>query len=302
MKVSTLDLRLFAAIVDLGGISAAARHLEREKSSVSRELAALEARLGVRLLQRTTRRIAPTEAGEVLAAYARRVVEELENAEAAIESLSDAPRGQLRVTAPHALIRFVLAPRLAAFEASYPELRVSLDPTVQVLDLVEAGFDLALRVGELPPSSLVARKLHESPLVLVATREYLRAHGNPRDAQALARHRLIALHAQANADRWALHAGDKVESVEVVPRFVVPDPGIVLDLALQGLGIATVPLLYAAAHIVDKSLVRVLPRMHRGLRPIHAVYPSRRQLTPKVRAFVEFAAEAIAAAAAPMGG
>jgi DNA-binding transcriptional LysR family regulator len=169
MKLSTLDLRMFAAVADLGGISAAARHLGRQKSTVSRDLALLEDRLGTRLVNRTTRHVSLTDAGELLAAHARRVVEEMEQAEAALSAMSDEPRGPLRLTAPYAFVRFVLAPQLAGFLARYPLIRLSIDPTTKVLDLVEEGLDLAIRIGDLPSSSLVARKLADVPLVLVAS-------------------------------------------------------------------------------------------------------------------------------------
>jgi DNA-binding transcriptional LysR family regulator len=292
MKLSTFDLRLFVAIVDRGGISAAARQLGREKSTVSRDLSALEDRLGVRLLQRTTRSVSLTEAGAILLAYARRVVEEVEHAEQAIDALSDEPRGVLRVTAPYAIIRFALAPRLQAFQDRYPELSLNLDPTTRVLDLVEQGIDVALRVGELAASSLVARKLAEARLILVARPDYLTAKGVPLRPGDLAGHRLIQLGNTVGATDWTTIAPDGTRvGTAVSPRLSAPDPGIALDLALEGLGIASAPDLYCADHLDCGRLVQVLPDHHLGVRPIHAVYPTRRQLTPKVRAFVEFAAD-----------
>ncbi len=294
VKLSTFDLRLFRSIVDLGGISAAARQLGRDKSTVSRDLSALEGRLGTRLLQRTTRSISLTEPGEILIAYARRVVEEIEHAEQAIESLSDEPRGLLRVTAPYAIIRFVLAPRLLAFQDRYPDLSISLDPTTQVLDLVERGIDLAFRTGELPQSSLVARKLHEAKLILVATPDYVAAHGLPLRPTELGGHRLIDLRGEKLSTEWGLISmANETFAIAVAPRCAVPDPGIAIDMALEGLGVASAPDLYCAAHLASGRLIRLLPDHHLGVRPIHAVYPSRRQLTPKVRAFVDFAIESI---------
>jgi DNA-binding transcriptional LysR family regulator len=294
MKLSTFDLRLFQAIVDLGSISAAARRFAREKSSVSRDLARLEERLGLRLLQRTTRRLSLTEAGEILLAYARRVVEELEHAQTALDALSEVPRGMLRVTAPYAIIRFVLAPRLPTFQDRYPELAITLDPTTRVLDLVEQGIDVAIRTGELPPSSLVARKLCVSRQILVATPGYVAAHGLPRLPSDLGRHRLIDLcHGQPGAAWQLTGANGATATIAVAPRMAVPDPSLAIDLALQGLGIVAAPDLYCAAHVASGRLMRLLPDHHRGERPVQAVYPSRRQLTPKVRAFVDFAADAI---------
>jgi DNA-binding transcriptional LysR family regulator len=285
---------MFAAVVDHGGISAGARALNREKSTVSRELAALEERLGVRLLQRTTRRVSLTEAGEVFQAYARRVVEELENAERAIDSLSDEPRGLLRATVPYAFIRFVLAPRMRAFQDRYPDMRLALDPTTRVVDLIEEGFDVAIRIGELPASSLIARKLADSDLILVASKRYAETHTMPQIATDLKSHRLIDLSANASATEWKLFSKDGDDTnLPVLPRAAISDPGVLLDMVGHDLGIGTVPMIYAISGLKDGSLVRVLPELTRGSRPVHAVYPSRRQLTPKVRVFLDFVAESI---------
>jgi DNA-binding transcriptional LysR family regulator len=298
MKLSTFDLRLFAAIADLGSISAAARALGREKSTVSRDLSGLEDRLGVRLFQRTTRRISTTEAGAILLAYARRVVEEIESAEAAIEALNEVPRGTLRVTAPHAVIRFVLTPRLRAFQDRCPELRVSFDASLRNIDLVEEGIDVALRIGDLPASSLVARKLHDARQILVAAPGYLDMVPGVDTPADLYRHRLIDLAAHVGVANWVLHDADnRPITVPVAPLASAADPGIVLDMVLNEIGIAAVPDIYSASHLRDGSLRRVLPDHDRGHRPIHALYPSRRQLTPKVRAFVDFAAECMRSAA-----
>ncbi len=294
MKLTVLDLRTFAAIVDLGGISAAARKLGLQKSSVSRDLAALEARLGARLFQRTTRHISLTEAGEVLSAYAHRVVEELENAEAAVSALHDAPRGHLAVTAPYAFVRHILAPHLAAFHARFPDLRVSLVPTIRNLDLIEEGMDVAIRVGDLPPTSLIARRLAQTQLVLVASHDYVQTHGLPVTPPELNGHSLIDLRTTATENRWQLFgAFGQVITCPVSPRLAIAEPSILLDMVEQGAGIGAVPYVYAAGPIAAGRIVRVLPAFHQGLRPIHAIYPSRRLLTLKVRVFVDFAQDCL---------
>jgi DNA-binding transcriptional LysR family regulator len=289
MKLSTLDLRMFAAVADLGGISAAARHLGRQKSTVSRDLALLEDRLGTRLVNRTTRHVSLTDAGELLAAHARRVVEEMEQAEAALSAMSDEPRGPLRLTAPYAFVRFVLAPQLAGFLARYPLIRLSIDPTTKVLDLVEEGLDLAIRIGDLPSSSLVARKLADVPLVLVASQAYVRAHGSPATPADLMAHSLIDLQPGLTSKTWRL-VTDSKEAIDtpVDPHMAIADPGIILDMVYQGAGIALVPGVYATSGLTSGALVQVLPGLTAGTRPIHAVYPSRRLLAPKVRVFLDF--------------
>lgn len=294
MKFTPIELRTFATIIDVGGISAAARKLGMPKSSVSRELAVLEERLGTRLIQRTTRSLSLTHAGEVLLSYARRIVEELENAEAAVEALRETPRGNLSVTVPYAFARFILAPRLALFRARYPELRISINPTIRVLDLIEEGVDVAIRIGEIPPSSMVARKLAEIPLILVASTLYARAHGLPDSPEQLTAHSLIDLTARATETMWRLQGRrGEAAQIQVTPRLAIAEPSILLDLAEQGLGIAVAPHIYAATAIGAGRLIRVLPEYVRGQNPIHAVYPSRRLLTPKVRAFIDFASECL---------
>jgi DNA-binding transcriptional LysR family regulator len=291
MKLTMPDLRMFAAVADLGGISAAARHLGRQKSTVSRDLALLEERLGARLVNRTTRHVSLTDAGEVLAAHARRVVEELEQAEAALSAMSDEPRGPLRLTAPYAVVRFVLAPQLPRFLARYPLIRLSIDPSTRVVDLVEEGLDLAIRVGELPSSSLMALKLADVPLVLVASQDYVRANGLPASRFDLMAHSLIDLQPGLTSKSWRLFedGGKEVLETPVDPHMAIADPGIIIDMVLQGGGIAPVPRVYAANGLASGTLVHVLPKVTAGSRPVHAVYPSRRLLAPKVRVFLEFA-------------
>lgn len=297
MKLSTVDLRLFAAIADLGGITAAARKLGLTKSLVSRELAALEERLGTRLVQRTTRKVSLTDSGELLASYARRVVEEMDNAEAALEATREAPRGTLKVSAPFSILRFVLIPRLSEFCRAYPDVRLSLDATMRITNLVDEGIDVAIRIGELPVSSLVARRLTTTPVVLVAAPSYLAGRRAPIEPGDLSAHDVLDLAPDAAPAIWTLRSEDGgTAKAAVTPTVAVHDPGLLIDLVRQGLGVGPAPLLYARDALARGEIDRVLVRYSRGTTPIHAIYPSRRMLAPKVRAFIEFAAEAMAAA------
>ncbi len=293
MKLSAYDLRLFAAIADTGGITAAAQKLGLTKSFVSRELAALESTLGTRLVQRTTRRVSLTDTGDLLASYARRVVEEIENAEAAIEAAREAPRGELKVTAPFSIIRFILVSRLKEFRARYPDVKLSLDASMRIVDLVEEGVDVAIRIGALPSSSLVARRLAMVPQILAAAPDYLKKHGTPKTPADLIHHDIINLKKDAAPDNWSLEGDGDSAQVAVRPVIAIHDPGILLDLVVQGLGIGVVPSVYAERDLKARRIVRVLPEYRRAMIPVHALYPSRRMLAPKVRAFVEFAAEII---------
>jgi len=294
MKVSALDLRVFAAIVENGGFSAAARTLNAPKSTISRQLAGLETRIGARLFERSTRRLRLTEAGHVLAAYARRIGEEIDNAEAAMEALRERPRGLLVVSAPYSFVLHVLGPRLDLFRAACPEVRLSLIPSAQAADFFSDGVDVVIRIGEIGAPSLIAKKLGEAPLVLVAAPSYLSRRGEPATPGKLQGHSLIELRSRAAGDGWALtHDNGETTMVAVDPVIATPEPGVALDLAERGHGVAVAPLLYAAHKIAAGSLVRVLPEWRRGERAISAVYPSRRLLTPKLRAFLDFAAAAM---------
>lgn len=300
MKISTFDLRLFAAIADFGSLSAAARQMGREKSSVSRDLAALEDRLGTRLLNRSTRRISLTEAGQVLLDHARRVVAETLAAEAAIDALGEEPRGVLRVTAPYAILRFVLAPGLPAFAARHPHLRLELDASTNVVNLIEEGFDVAIRTGPMPPSSLIVRRLCDAMLVLAAAPAYRDRAGLPEGPGDLCRHATLDLNRALVPTPWTLHRAEGGSTpVQVDPLLATADPGVLLDLALQGMGIATLPDVYAAPLFATGALVPVLPGYHRGIRPVQAVFPTRHQISPKVRAFLDFAAGRMKVASGP---
>lgn len=298
MTLDPASLRTFATIVEEGGLSAAARRLGVSKSSVSRELTALEDRVGMRLLQRSTRHCTLTEAGELMLDHAQRVCDQIASAEAALEALRALPCGQLSVTAPFAVVRFVLAPNLPEFLSAHPGLAIAFDPTISNLDLIERRIDVAIRIGELPDSSLVARRLAEVPVVLAASPAYLAARGKPDRPEALADHDVVMLGNRAEPARWTLASesdGGEVQ-VPVAPRLAINEPSVVLDLVLGGMGIGVVPAIYSKAAFADGSLVRVLPGWRRGVRPVHALYPSRRLLTPKVRAFVDFAARCFEAA------
>lgn len=296
MSLSNLDLRLVAAIADLGSLSAAARALGRQKSTVSRELSSLEARIGQRLFHRSSRRLSLTEAGAVLAAYSRRITEEIAAAEAALESLQDRPRGTLRITTPPAILRFLLTPNLGKFRERYPELAILFLPDVSRLDLVEEGIDLALRVGELPDSSLAARQIASVGLGLVAATRLFSENSAPASPDDLGSWPLIDLAARANP-RWSLtdRAG-RITELDVSPALGIAEPGAVLDMVDAGLGIGKVPLLYAREGLRTKRLTRILPDYELGRRAVTAVYPSRRQLPPKVSLFVDFAAACFAEA------
>lgn len=294
MAIANSDLRMFAAIADHGNLSAAARHLKVQKSTVSRALALLEDRLGHRLVERTTRHMRLTEAGTLLLAYAHRVAEEIQAAEAAMEALSAEPSGDLRVSVPHGIAQKVLVPLLPAFSSRYPKIRIGIDLSLHNVDLIEEGIDVAIRFGELPPSTMIARKLGVLPIILVASPAYLANAGTPRSIHDIARHRAIGVGAKTTGVRWSFSTPDGREHIHVNPVVSIGEVGLVRELALLGVGIASVPLALIRGDLAAGHLVHVLPGVVRGAPPVYAVYPSRRTLAPKVKVFVDMMAEALA--------
>ena len=287
MKLSTANFRLFAAIADQGSLSAAARYLGVQKSTVSRELTLLETQLGHRLLERTSRQSRLTEVGQLLLAHAHRVMDEIEEAESSIEALSAEPSGRLNISLPHAVAQKLVVPLLPAFLERYPKISIGLDLSVRNVDLVSEGVDLAIRVGDLPSSSLIARQLGVLAIILVASPAYLAVAGTPQSEEDLEDMETIALGTSATKVTWLLHSLEGVGHVDIQPRVTASEIGLVRDLAVAGLGIAPVPSAFVTDDLAKGTLVRVLPRLTRGSSAIHAVYPSRRSLAPKTSVFIE---------------
>jgi DNA-binding transcriptional LysR family regulator len=293
MKLSSANLRLFALIADLGGISAAARNLGVQKSTVSRELALMEAQVGHRLFERTTRHLRPTEAGSLLLAYAHRVAEEIDAAEVALEALSAEPAGNLLVSTPQGVAQQLIVPLLPDFRRRYPKIRVGLDLSSHYVDLLQEGIDVALRVGELAPSSLVARRLGTIRMILAAAPDFLARRKLISEPADLEHCEHIGLGSRPGLERLVLHKGNEVVDVEIDTVLAGQSTDISLELVRSGLGIATLPISFAERDISVGRLVHVLPDWHVGTAPLHAIYPSRRLLTPKVRVFIDAVAGAI---------
>ena len=287
MYLSNANLTLFVAIADQGSLSAAARQLGVQKSTVSRELVLLETGIGHRLVERTSRQMRLTEAGQLLLLHARRVIEEIAVAQASIEALAVEPTGRLKVSLPHAVAQKLVLPLLPAFLQRYPSIDVALDLSTRNVDLVAEGIDLALRIGELPPSSLIARKLGNLPVILVASPAYLARAGMPRSVEELAAHDIVALSTQTATHRWWFDEAEAHREVVIHPRITSTEVAVVRDLAVAGLGVASLPRAFVADDLAHGALARVLPDVTRGAPPIHVVYPSRQSLTPKTRVFIE---------------
>lgn len=277
------DVLTFARVVRTGSFTAAARELGVQKSSVSRRVSALEEHLGARLLQRTTRALRLTDEGRVFYDHCQRALAELEDAEEALGGMGARPRGLLRITAP--LSFGFLGPIVAEFLQRWPEVEVELICTDRVVDLVEEGFDVAIRAGKLPDSSLIARRVGSLPRFLVASPSYLRRKRPPRQPTDLAAHECVSFGARRTP--WLLQSGGESVEVAVSSRLLVNDFDLLRQTVVAGLGIGLLPEPDCAQALADGRLKRILPAWTGVETPIHAVYPSLRHLSSKVKAFVD---------------
>jgi DNA-binding transcriptional LysR family regulator len=286
------DIALFLRAVDLGSISAAARSLDISVAVASKRLQRLERELGVRLLHRTTRQLRATPEGAALASQGRVLVEDLEALTASLRQDGTELTGTLRLTTSASFGRQYISPLLAEFVALHPRLHISVHMNDEAVDLVSAGFDLAVRIGNLTDSSLVARRLASNRRILCASPDYLRRRGMPQTVAELEKHDcLILVGAQGREDMWRLANASGIESAARVRGRLESNLGEALrDAALAGLGIA----LHSTWHIDEDlragRLVRVLPEYALS-NAIHAVMPQRRLVPLRVRAFVDFLAE-----------
>jgi DNA-binding transcriptional LysR family regulator len=286
------EMAVFAEVAERESFSAAARRLNRSAAAVTRAVGALEARLGVRLLNRTTRAVSLTEAGQRFLDGARRVLADLGEIEQAAAGQGRAPRGELAITAPIVFGRLHVLPVVTAFLAKYPDVTARLVLLDRPVDLVEEGLDVAIRIGALADSSAVASRLGELHYLLVAAPAYLRKRGAPRRPEDLADHDVIAFTftSAAHPHRWVLPGAGGDVTVRVAPRLTVTTAEAAIDAARAGLGIVRVLSYQAASALADKSLVLALDQPASPDLPVNIVYPGGRHPAPKLRAFVDFAA------------
>lgn len=275
------DMAVFAAVLDAGGFTAAGRRLALTKGAVSKAVARLERHLGTRLLNRSTRRVAPTEAGEALLAYCRSVVQQADAAEQHLGRLRDVPRGLLRITATISFGVARVAPLLAGLTARHPELQVALRLSDALADLVGDRYDLAIRIGRLPDSALIARRIGAIEGAIVAAPGYLARRGVPTDVADLVDHDCIRY--DEHVRTWP------VPGVELpIGRGIAVDSTLgQLEVALAGGGLALLADYLAAPHLASGALVRVLPEVRSRI-DVHVVHPYARHPPPKVRAAIDY--------------
>jgi LysR family transcriptional regulator for bpeEF and oprC len=281
-------LQLFVRVVDAGSFTQAARELDLGQPAVSKQIAALEARFGTPLLNRTSRGLAPTVAGQDLYESAVRVLSDLEDTESRIGRGSLSPAGLVRVATPPALVRMFVVPRLPAFFAQYPDVSVELSVSERHVDLVRDGIDVALRVGHLGDSSLVARRIGSLHTCTVATPAYLAAHGTPATPDDLRAHRLVMAHHQGATVPWHFQGDDG--PISLIPAGAISSNNAddIRDAVLAGLGIGHSPLALFHADLAAGRLVRILGHAAPAPIPIHVVYASGRRVPRRVRVFTDF--------------
>jgi DNA-binding transcriptional LysR family regulator len=288
------DMRVFVRAIERGSFSAAAQELGLSPSAVSKLVSRLEDRLGVRLLMRTTRKLALTPEGEIYLARARQILADIDDAEAEVTRARGAPRGKLRVNAGTAFGLHQLAPSLADFLARYPEIDIELSITDRLVDLADENADIAVRSGRITDSPHVVRKIADLERVICASPAYLARHGTPKLPSDLRKHDCIVV-AVPGLNRWPFRTRLGIDVVEIAARVVTDDAEAALRLAVEGAGIVRLTDVIVSAPIRDGVLVPVLTDMHHVEPfPLSAIYPAGRHRLPRVRVFLDFLTERFA--------
>ena len=287
------DILVFTKVVETKSFTGAAEQLGLPKSTVSRKLAQLEERLGVRLVQRTTRKLALTDIGEAYYERAARIVADVAAAEQVVTDMQSTPRGRLRLTAPIDLSAQYLGPIVAEFVAVHPEINVELDASDRIVDLIEEGFDVGIRFGPLPESTLIARKLGTFEAVLCAGPSYLARRAAPTTIDEIEDHDKVLFLPTTRTQGWTLINGDQTFELGRPVRFSSNNIMAVRDSVVAGAGISVLPEFMVACDIAQGRLVQLLPEWRGRSTEISAVYPARQNLPPRLALFLDHLARAM---------
>ena len=286
------QMQVFVAVVDAGSFVGAADTLEMSKAAVSRYVKDLEVRLGVRLLQRTTRKLSLTAEGELFLARCRELLAEVDEAEGEITSRSGEASGMLKINAPVSFGVIHLAPLWADFMERNPKVALDITLSDRIVDLVEEGFDLAIRIASLPSSSLVSRRISSTRMIACASPGYLKEHRAPEHPSELVGHRILAYSLLALGDNWQFDGPEGRVTVRVTPSMYTNSGDTCRAVALQDGGIILQPSFLIGEDLRSGALVEVMPGYRSAEFGIYAVYPTRKHLPPKVRLFVDYLAHA----------
>ena len=282
----------FVSVAEQGGFTAAARKLGVSVAQVSRQVAQLEDRLQAKLLLRTTRQVRLTELGDIYYRHCRQLLDNLYEAELAVGRHQAEPQGTLRITAPVSYGESRIAPLVNDFMLRYPQLEVTLTLTNQLLDLVHDGFDLAIRLGHLKDSTLIARKLAERMPYVCASPAYAARNGVPLSLPELAQHSCLV----GNSDEWHFTLQGQPHTLRVQGQLHCNSGHALLDAALKGIGIIQLPDYYVYPHLASGELLELFPECRAPAEGIWALYPQNRHLSPKVRLLVDYLAEQLGSA------
>lgn len=287
----------FAKVVEHQSFSAAARDLGMTKSAVSKHIAALEESLNVRLLNRTTRKLSLTEEGQIFHDKCSHIIEELATAEQQLQNLNENPSGALKINAPASFGQFHLAPLLAEFAATYPDIRMEIDFNDRFIDIVESGVDVCIRIASLTDSSLIARKLAPCQIVLAASPDYLSQHGTPQHPDELINHRFLEYSNVERLREWRY--SDPTDGTEKVAstcvRMRANSGSMLQEAALKGVGLVMAPTFIIGEDIRAGRLIQLLPDyVPSPERNIYALFPHNRFLSTKLRLFIDFLADRFA--------
>jgi LysR family transcriptional regulator for bpeEF and oprC len=289
------ELGIFAAIVDEMSFTRAADALEISKAAVSKAVTRLEARLGARLFERSTRRLRLTESGETYLEYARRALEEAEDGDAAVTKLNETPRGTLRVVMPVTLAQSSVAPQLARFLRRYPELRLEISLGGGRIDPIARRVDVAFQTAKpIADSQVIQKRMLKVQMGIYASPDYLASAPPLRSPQDLLQHSCLTLTAMREGTSWSLQkSGGKVQEIRVRGRIAIGDPVIHLRLCLDGVGVAILPQWLTHDRTQTQQIVRVLPDWTPSPIELYVLYPTRLSMTPKLKAFLEFMEAAV---------
>ena len=285
------ELSAYVKVVQTGSFTRAAEALGTQKAHLSRLVTGLESKLGVRLLERTTRSLSLTEVGREIFERAVSILGAVDEAKRVAQKTQAEPRGVLKLTCGVEFGTIAVSRWISAYLDRYDQVQVQADFTGRLVDLVHEGFDLAIRLGNLPDSSLAARKLGDLEYGLFASPGYLKRRGAPPGPDALGSHDLLAFAGGAQPNMWRLRSGEHEATLDLTPRLRVNNSFAVRDAAAQGLGIAQLPLVLVGPLLSAGQLERVLPEWNPPMVPVHALFPSAKYLTPKVRSFIDHAVE-----------
>lgn len=284
-------MQAFVAVADLEGFAPAARKLGLSPSAITRLIAALEERLGARLLQRTTRQVTLTDAGSRYLERARRILADVEEAEDAVESERTRPEGRLVISAPFGFGRLHVSPVVSAYLKRYPDVGVDLRLSDRRINLVEDGVDLAVRIGHLPDSTLVARHVGQMRRIVVASAGYLKLRGEPKRPADLTAHDTIQFGAMTATPDWRFMEDGREIRITPSPRFTSNSSDAAIQYAEQDGGLTRVMAYQAAESLKARRLKIVLAEFEQPAVPIHVVYPTTRLLSAKVRTFIDLVTE-----------